>query len=315
MSSGGPADKGNGVGHRPMVLYVGGYGRSGSTVISTMLASHPDIVSIGEAAFVLDELGSSDRVCSCGEPYGACPFWGAWVGTHPDDRHDGSTLTSVERTRRLPALILGVVGRGRRAAYRAFNDELFHHAAASGPATIVVDSSKSAWLTGGRALALRRVAGFDVRLLHVVRDGRRTLDSVLKTGSNWELEGLKSRRGARSLRGSVGWVVANLVTQLTGWVLGSSRYLRLRHEDVLQDPRASLEAVARLLGVDLSAVVQRVEDRKGFQVGHQTGGNRVRFSQVIQLSPAPGKAARSQPSSSRLFPWVGGWLNRLYGYR
>ena len=56
------------------VLYIGGEGRSGSTVLATILGSYPDIVTIGEFRLVWQAL-KRNLLCGCGTPVLACPFW------------------------------------------------------------------------------------------------------------------------------------------------------------------------------------------------------------------------------------------------
>src|SRR5205085_11701092 len=54
---------------------------------------------------------------------------------------------------------------------------------------IVLDASKSARGAGARAIALQRLAGEDVYLVHLVRDGLASVDAMVSTGSNWAIEG------------------------------------------------------------------------------------------------------------------------------
>ena len=58
------------------VLYIGGEGRSGSTVLSAVLGNHEGYVPVGELPDVWLALLRNDR-CGCGEPFATCPFWTA----------------------------------------------------------------------------------------------------------------------------------------------------------------------------------------------------------------------------------------------
>ena len=68
------AHEGNDVNGQRSVLYIGGEGRSGSTVLATILGSYPDIVTIGEFRLVWQAL-KRNLLCGCGTPVLACPFW------------------------------------------------------------------------------------------------------------------------------------------------------------------------------------------------------------------------------------------------
>lgn len=65
----------------PMVVYIIGDNRSGSTLLDYLIASHPDAVSIGEVHhlhghYYKKGTGKSlDWKCSCGEYVQECKFW------------------------------------------------------------------------------------------------------------------------------------------------------------------------------------------------------------------------------------------------
>src|SRR5580700_10309688 len=58
------------------VLYLGGEGRSGSTVLSTILGSFAGVAAIGEFRIVWHAL-KDDELCGCGTPVSQCEFWTA----------------------------------------------------------------------------------------------------------------------------------------------------------------------------------------------------------------------------------------------
>jgi len=60
---------------RRRLLYIGGWGRSGSSVLANVLGSHARIASLGEVRYVWDRGVLEDKRCGCGEPFSACAFW------------------------------------------------------------------------------------------------------------------------------------------------------------------------------------------------------------------------------------------------
>ena len=56
-------------------VYILSPAQSGSTLLTMLLASHPDVASIGETSAVLWEGDGDTGLCSCGDPVGACSFW------------------------------------------------------------------------------------------------------------------------------------------------------------------------------------------------------------------------------------------------
>jgi hypothetical protein len=53
------------------VLYIGGYGRSGSTVLDRVLGALPDAVSVGEIRSIWGAVLREDRLCACGQRFSA----------------------------------------------------------------------------------------------------------------------------------------------------------------------------------------------------------------------------------------------------
>ena len=59
------------------VLFIAGFGRSGSTLLDRLLGSTPGVHSGGELAAIWTHGLVDDRLCSCGAPFSGCPFWRA----------------------------------------------------------------------------------------------------------------------------------------------------------------------------------------------------------------------------------------------
>jgi len=82
------------------IVFVGGWGRSGSTLLTRMLAEVDNFVAIGEVRDVFLRGIIEDRVCGCGERFSACDFWQS-VG---DDAYGGWNTLSVPRLQELRVL-------------------------------------------------------------------------------------------------------------------------------------------------------------------------------------------------------------------
>src|SRR5258706_786037 len=57
------------------VLFIGGMGRSGSTLLDRMLGSAPGVVSVGELRKFWRRGVVTNELCGCGQPIRECPFW------------------------------------------------------------------------------------------------------------------------------------------------------------------------------------------------------------------------------------------------
>jgi len=51
------------------VIYIAGWGRSGSTLIDGILGHTPGLVSVGEIKFIWERGFIENRRCSCGERF------------------------------------------------------------------------------------------------------------------------------------------------------------------------------------------------------------------------------------------------------
>ena len=58
------------------VLFIVGCGRSGSTILDTVLGNHAAIESVGEACHLAEKAWlSEDTYCACGKLGRECDFW------------------------------------------------------------------------------------------------------------------------------------------------------------------------------------------------------------------------------------------------
>ena len=300
------------------ILYIAGYGRSGSTILDIILGNHSQIVSTGEVNYLLDDWQAENRVCSCGKPYNQCEFWKDFFHKRPSWSREKRLVRKIEHLPYLPFLWWGLVPVSERETYRSFQRELFDYIASRGQAqkSIVLDSSKSAPNTTGRALALKEIAGLDVFMIHLVRGGLATLDSMLLTGSNRAIEGYSRKKKPSAFRTTMVWMNANISAWLVGKRLGVGRYMFLRYEDFIAEPETVLQSIGEFGGFDAQELVEKVRENQSFLVGHIVGGNRVRFQKEILLRRDYSwiQGERLMKFDRVVFNLLGGWLDRKYGY-
>ncbi len=59
------------------ILYIGGWGRSGSTLLDLMLGQAPGVFSAGEIREIWQSGLVENRPCGCEQPFRDCSFWQA----------------------------------------------------------------------------------------------------------------------------------------------------------------------------------------------------------------------------------------------
>jgi hypothetical protein len=271
------------------VLYVVGLGRSGSTILSNSLGQIEDYFSAGELNFIWRHNVIENRLCGCGRPFRECPVWTkvmdeAFGGMDGVDAREMMRLqASGTRTRHIP-LMLTARGDGvlkERLEKLLINYRRLYEAIGSVTGSrVIVDSSKEP--AHGYAMSL--LPDVDFYVLHLVRDPRAAAYSWLKKKPQPDTDTREHMARFSPTKSSVLWDAWNASAEAL-WRRTPERYLRLRYEDFVADPRASLERILELVGVtaELPLAGER-EVRLG--VSHTVSGNPNRFETgAVELRP------------------------------
>jgi hypothetical protein len=261
------------------VLFVGGYGRSGSTLLDRVLGQVEGVCSVGELRHVFREGYLENRLCGCGSRFRSCPFWHDVTrdAFGEMDRFDAWELLGakqrVDRWWRLPQLAWGLGSPARRADLARYRDalgRLYAAIAAVSGADVIVDSSKDV----SHGYVLRGITEpVETYVLHLVRDSRAVAHSWRRRKFNPGSGGDMQRYSL--LRTSAEWTVINALTRLHGRI--DPRYALLRYADLAADPRAAVQGVLELLGEGHRRPAFRGPDTVVLGADHTAAGNPVRF--------------------------------------
>ena len=266
------------------VLYLGGIGRSGSTLLERMVGELPGVCSLGEVVHLWDRALRDDERCGCGEPFSGCPFWqaigerafGGWHNVSIDRHFE--LRARVDDVRRTPRLLFGAFGRSFRRDVEEYTDyfqAVYHAAREISGAELVVDSSKYTPLY----FCLRRRRDLDLRLLHLIRDSRAVAYSWTKHVRRPEATG-RDEFMYRIAPGRMAliWSVHNTLLALPRFAGSAAR--TLRYEDFARDPGAALREVAEFADLDLppQALDFLSTDSVRLSASHQVAGNPLRFT-------------------------------------
>jgi hypothetical protein len=287
----------------PRVLFLGGLGRSGTTLLERILGELPGVVALGEVVHLWQrDLRDGER-CGCGAPFAGCRFWQAigevgFGGWHRVDIERVLHLQRlVERTRHIPLLAAG----RRRALlreYTGYYQRVYTAAAEVASAQVVVDSSKHsalAWCLSHTDL--------DLRIAHLVRDPRGVAYSWTKRVARPETDlaapmpsgagkplaapmpsGARAPTGAAQMtryppaRSALLWNTHNAALGLLA--RRGVPVARMRYEQFLANPRRGLRTLAAFAGLDLSTADLRFLDEDQVRLGpcHSAAGNPMRFT-------------------------------------
>ena len=276
------------------VLYIGGTGRTGSTIVEKILGQDEGWFAAGELTFLWRFLGTGK--CSCGRPLTGCPVWGA-VFDHAYGGFDGVDADEMVALRRrfrsvhLP--ILAVPGVRQRFLDRLGHfpetvERLYDGIAATTSARVVVDSSKEphySWI-------LQTRPRLDVYFLHLVRDPRAVAHSWQRTRPQLGLETGEEMERRGPAVASTYFDVSNLASEAI-WSRRADRYLRLRYEDFVERPGEALEQIEDFVHEPLPARHRLRGRRIDLLPTHSAWGNPNRFGHgTVELRPDTEWAAR-----------------------
>lgn len=266
---------------RPTVVYIGGSGRSGSTLLERLLGAVPGVATLGEVVHLPTRGLVEGQTCGCGEPLATCPFWGpvgqeAFGGWDAADGAGWQALQHrVDRNRHLPLLAVPARAGFRRdlADHVARLERLYLAAASVADAPVLVDSSKHA----STAFALRHLGAVDVRFVHLVRDPRGVAYSWTKEVARPETADDELMPTYSPVSAAAWWDAFNVM-------LGALRAtgadpVRLRYEDLLASPRTALRRVLAPTGLPLGPGWDGFLTPDGAELGpsHSVAGNPMRF--------------------------------------
>ena len=265
------------------VLFIGGSGRSGSTLLERMLGNVPGVCSVGEVWALWKRDVQARELCGCGEPVPACPFWQevlsrAFPGHAPEQgRAFARNQQALLKRRRGPALRWArFLPDDLRSPFERFAAErraLFAAIAQVSGAKLIVDSSK----VPRYGAALAGVSGLDVRALHLVRDPRAIAYSWSTNKENRKADG----HFEIMPRYPVALTAARAMTralQMEGRWLGTRRSLTVNYEAFAAAPARSTRRILAFAGMPGATLPARGAEPESFQLQptHSILGNPMR---------------------------------------
>lgn len=304
------------------VLYIAGAGRSGSTLLERLLGQLPQCVAVGEARHLWREDPTTAR-CGCGRVLTECDHWRAVIERAGFAFDAGgfeavmSLRQQADRIRYVPQMLVpalaGKTYAHHQAAYTAALRRLYEAFHDVGHAGIVVDSSKDV----STLYLLTQMADVRLRLLHLVRDSRAVAYSWMKRIVRPDIVGREEYMPTFSPgKAAADWMVRNTLTEAARG--RADGYLRLRYEDLIADPLATLRRATDFMGLpqaDLSFIGPDGEVYLRRET-HTVGGNPMKFKaggMRLRLDDAWQRALR--PADRRLVTAATWPLLRRYGYR
>jgi SAM-dependent methyltransferase len=263
------------------VVFVGGYARCGSTLLDRLLGQIEGFGSFGELRHIWYRSFIDNELCSCGHPFHECPFWlevvqeafGGFkrVDAEAIDRNKGR----VDSYANIPRILTGGWTRSyrrRMGTYAEALAALYTAIQKVSGVKYIVDSTKDPQ----HAYILHSIPGFDVRVVHLVRDSRAVAFSWRRVRDrpeiHWERREMPRYPVART---AVAWSLTNLGVEASRRL--ELPYALVRYEDLVREPRSELSRILDSLDLGPVDLGFLGSGKATLSPSHSPSGNPMRF--------------------------------------
>jgi len=252
------------------VVYLLGPGRSGTTVLATILGNHKDIYSLGEMHQFYDHIRDNLN-CSCGAELSDCEFWGKILDTMPWVKKNAVNIQALsdelEYHSSIPRHLLHLHNKEKIESYNSFQTQIFNSCTKQTNSKILLDSAKYI----GRWHSLKKNRSIQLKGIYLVRDVRGVIYSFKK----------KVQTSRTPLSAMVYYVLVNMLAQLI--TMFDKNVIKIKYEDLFLETETAIVRICEHLGVDSLELIEKIKENKDFEIGHIIGGNRLRNNRTIKL--------------------------------
>lgn len=308
-------------GQRVKVVFIGGYGRSGSTLLDRLLGQVDGFFSAGELRHIWDRSFGENQLCGCGKPFKGCSFWKevaeqAFGSVDRVDLNKIRTLKrSVDRMRYIPYLMSPSLRPPRYQAlfseYTEILGRLYKAIRDVSGSEFIVDSTKDP----SHGFVLKAMSDIELYTVHLVRDSRAVAYSWQRKKRRPEIHWKEEYMPRYSpFKSAWEWGLMNALVHLLGYT-APKRYTLIRYEDLVSEPRKALSELLADLGTANPNLDFIRERNIKLGVDHTVSGNPMRFQHgIIEVRPDT-EWRHKMPTSQRVVISALTWpLLLKYGY-
>ncbi|MEM7666574.1 MAG: sulfotransferase [Pseudomonadota bacterium] len=296
------------------VIYIAGYGRSGTTLLDIALGQQSGVFAGGEITALPRHVWNEREFCACRRQVDECGFWGsvvdAWLNPRRPDAMDlhGRRAARLEWLVDPRRLFRGLFAGNESRAYREETLALFQEIAAASGESVIVDSSK----LPGRASMLMSIKEIEVFVVHMVRDGRGVAWSMMKPYRRSVEAGIQKELRPKPIWYTAArWFTVNLGAEMLRLRLPRKRSIRVRYENFVADPEGTVKSILALAGQEYVLPDHGADVMKP---QHQIAGSRHRMQEEIRINKDIGWTSQMPRSLQRVFSVLTAPLLMRYGY-
>ena len=292
------------------VIFVVGYGRSGSTLLDIILGSHPEIFGAGEMSTICRHVWPNNEYCACHEKVRSCPLWSPAIS---EWQQGGADIAAYKTLQKKIEPILApdrILSRSSLQQYREQTLQLYRIVAQRTGRRVLLDSSKMP----GRAMALAG-SGVDLLLIHLVRDPRAVAHSLTKPMKIDKEGGIqKILRSHPVARTALRWNFVNAAAEHALRRVPAGNRMQLRYEDLVADPEGALSRIGSMADMDLTSLGRAIASGEQVKAEHQVAGGRIRMLDSVHLKSDMDWKDKMSRSSQATVSRICSRQMRRYGY-
>jgi hypothetical protein len=275
----------------------------GSTFLDVVLGNSPDVQSVGELVNGLNR--GRDEACACGFKIHECEFWSRVIDEYNRDGsrdifHDVSFLFKRSDIRKFISayLPIGSLQKGDWDRYAEIDKDLVTAIGNVSGKNAIVDSSKEFT----RSLMVAK-GNSSAKVIHLLRK------PVSIVGSYYWRQQQGSPFYFMKKSYTLGWLrFPALVLVAFSWNVGvaaalliqlnrKGQVLHVIYEDFCEDPARELARISKFCDIDLTDVIDAIEQENDLLIGHSLAGN-AEIKDGTGFKLIPNKTGR------REMPWL-----------
>ena len=299
------------------VIYIVGAAHSGSTLVDFALGSSDEAVSCGELQYLPEAWQAGNQYCSCGEQAKACKFWPEvlhkwYAKSHVQSLDELRALSNQFEDKRYFPRLLGVTP-NKNQKFRRYQQALvalYQSIAEVSSSPVIIDSSKHPI----RCLALSKMNEIDLRVVHLVRDGRAFLwSSKKKALKKAEKRGEHKRFSFMyAIRQALKWIGIHKLARYVAQKADHS--ICVRYEDFVDNTSGELKRIEQACDIKLNSVAHYLSEGISLDNRHVLTGNRIRRQQALSIKADQSWRDKLSDKEKQLFWLVASKTASRYNY-
>lgn len=287
------------------IIYIAGYGHSGSTILEMLLSCSKGVVGFGE----LSEIGKKnpERILNIVQQKKFCKKYYDHINEKLDDIDESMKAINdivhceyLSPKKRKMDLI----------RYKKFWDVFFSAAAeVNGDAqSIFVDSSKSSISRALRPILLNGLKNIDLTCIHLFREPTPILFRLRKKAR--EKKNIRPQNEFLLLViSSCHWIFSNIWPILIS--KSCKRYVRLSFEQLCKEPEETLKNLSNEIELDLNEAISRIKNKEPLSHTCALAGNRILFQDEIRFQPQKNSSKSNYQLLEKIFAFI---LHPIYKF-